>query len=84
MKRKLKKLGVLAVMLAITTSSVEASRWRHEATIQGPNGCVEEHYVCVSGFGFAFCEVGSTRVVITCPPAGNPQGSGDTTIEPAG
>jgi hypothetical protein len=71
MKQKLKKIGVVAVLMSVFSTSVEASRWKHQATIQGPGGCTEEHYVCVQGFGFAFCEIGSTMVVITCPPGGS-------------
>ena len=86
MKAKRKKLGVLAVMLVSSTNSVEASRWHTTSEYDDPiTGCHWKNQTCVQGFGFAFCEVGSTRTIMTCPPAGNPgTGGNDATIEPAG
>ncbi|GAB4494406.1 MAG: hypothetical protein OHK0045_25640 [Raineya sp.] len=73
MKNKLKKIGVLALVLVGLSTYVEASKWKTIADFDDPiTGCHTKTETCVSGFGFAFCEVGSTRTTITCPPAGNP------------
>jgi hypothetical protein len=81
MKKKI-ILGVF-LLLGAVVETAEASYWQHQATLQGPGGCVEEHYSCERGFGFAFCQVGSTRVVITCPPGGGNPSGGLQTIEPS-
>ena len=65
MKKKLIFAFMAVTMLAATA---EAKRWKKTATVRGPGGCVEQHYVCSTGFGFSGCEIGSTQVVITCPP----------------
>lgn len=72
MKNKMKKLGVLAVLLTVSTTSVEASKWVLQDSFQDENGCVYKHYTCERGFGLAFCDVGSNQWQITCPPGVTP------------
>ncbi|PKQ66896.1 hypothetical protein [Raineya orbicola] len=82
MKKKLKKLGVLVLVLMNITTSVEASRWRTDSEYTDPlTGCHVKHQTCVAGFGFAFCEVGSTRIIMTCPPSGNPNSGNEASVE---